>query len=57
MKFIKKFESLSQWYELVGKPDHSVRYVRFVGTAVWGVWFVFAGSWSFGVGIALCLSF
>ena len=25
MKFIKKFESLSQRYGLVGKPDQSVR--------------------------------
>ena len=30
--------------------------IQFAGMAIWGVWFVCVGSWSFGVGIVLCLS-
>ena len=35
MKVLKNFESLSQLYELVGKPDHPVHLIQFAGTTVW----------------------
>ena len=56
-KVLKFFEIFSQPARLVGKPNEPVHWVRFSGTAVWVVFFVCVGSWSFGVGIALRLSF
>ena len=55
-KVMTSFEIFSQPTRLVGKPNQPVHWVRFSGTAVWVVFFVCVGSWSFGVGIALRLS-
>ena len=41
----------------LGKPNQPVHLVQFAGMAVWVVWFVCVGSWLFGVGIELRLSF
>ena len=41
----------------LGKPNQPVHLVQFAGKAVWVVLFVFVGSWLFGVGIELHLSF
>ena len=54
---LKNFESLSQPDELVGKPDHPVHSIQFVGTTVWVFGTVFVGSQSFGVGFLLDLFF
>ena len=40
----------------LGKPNQPVHLVQFAGTVVWVVWFVYVGSWLFGVGIELRLS-
>ena len=57
MKVLKSFEIFPQPDGTVGKLNQPIHWVRFSGMAVWIVWFVCVGSWSFGVGIALCLSF
>ena len=54
-KVLKFFEIFSQPSGLVGKPNQPVHWVRFSGTAVWVLYFLCIGSWSFGVGIALHL--
>ena len=54
-KVLKFFEIFSQLYGLIGKPNQPVHWVRFSGTAVKVLCFVFIGSWSFGFGIALRL--
>ena len=41
-KVLKKFESLSQPAELVGRPDHLVHWVQFSGMEVWVLCFVFS---------------
>ena len=51
------FEIFSQPFGLVGKPNQPVHLVRFAGMAVCVVCVICVHSWSFGVGIALCLSF
>ena len=56
MKVLTSFKIFSQPDGPVGKPNHPVHCVMFVGTAVWVFCFVCVGSWSFGVRIALCLS-
>ena len=55
-KVLKFFKIFSQPARLVGKPNEPVHWVRLSGTAVWVVFFVCVGSWSFGIGIALRLS-
>ena len=54
-KVMKFFEIFSQPSGLVGKLNQSVHWVRFSRTAVWVCFFVYIGSWSFVVRIALCL--
>ena len=54
-KVMKIFGTFSQPYGLVRKQNQPVHFVRFSETAVWVLCFVCIGSWSFGVGIALCL--
>ena len=56
-KVLTSFEIFSQSDGLAGKPNQPVYWVRFAGTAVWVLFFVCVGSWSFGVGIALRLSY
>ena len=56
-KVLKCFEIFSQPTGLFGKPNHLVNWVMFVGTAVWVLFFVCVGSWSFEVRIALNLFF
>ena len=51
------FEIFSQPARPVGKPNQPVHLVRFSRTAVWVIFFVCVGSWPFGVGIKLHLSF
>ena len=55
-KVTTSFEIFSQPAGLVGKPNQPIHWFMFVGTSVLVLWFVFVGSWSFGVGIALALS-
>ena len=52
-KVLKFFEIFSQLSELIGKPNYKVHWVRFSETAVWVLCFVYIGSWSFVVRIAL----
>ena len=47
--------SINHLYRL-GKPNQPVHLVQFAGTAVWVIRFVCVGSWLFGVGIELRLS-
>ena len=54
-KVMKFFEIFSQPSGLVGKPNQPVHWVRFSRTAVCLLLFVYIGSWSFVVRIALCL--
>ena len=54
-KVLKIFEIFSQPYGPVGKPNQPVHWVMFAETTDWVLFFVYVGSWSFGVGIALCL--
>ena len=54
-KVLKFFEIFSQPARPVGKPNQPVHWVMFAGTAVWVLFFVCVGSWSFRVGIALHL--
>ena len=54
-KVLKSFEIFSQPDGPVGKPNQPVHWVMFAITAVWVLFFVCVGSWSFGVRIALCL--
>ena len=54
---MKSFEFFSQPDGLVGKQNYPVHWVRFAGTVVWVLCIVCVGSWSFGVRIALRLSF
>ena len=54
-KVLKFFEIFSQPSVPVGKSNQLVHWVRFSGTAVWVLCFLCIGSWSFGVGIVLCL--
>ena len=56
-KVMKVFEIFSQPSGLVGKQNQPVHFVRFSRTAVWVLFFVYIGSWSFVVRIALCLFF
>ena len=56
-KVLKFFEIFSQPDGLVGKPNQSVHWARFSGTAVWVLFFVCIGYWSFEVRIALCLCY
>ena len=55
-KFLTSFEIISQSAGPIGKPNHLVHWVQFVGMIVWVLCFVCIGSWSFGVRISLCLS-
>ena len=50
------FEIFSQSDGPVGKPNQPVHWVMFVRTTVLVLCFVCVGSWSFGIGITLCLS-
>ena len=52
-KVLKSFEIFSQLDGPVGKPNQPVHWAMFAGTVVWVLFFVYVGSWSFGVGIAL----
>ena len=54
-KVLKSFEIFSQPAEPVGKPNQPLHWVMFAETAVRVLFFVYVGSWSFGVGIALRL--
>ena len=56
-KVLTSFEIFSQPDGPFGKPNQLVHWVRFAETTVWVLCFVCVGSWSFGVGIALRLSF
>ena len=56
-KVLKSFEIFSQPYGPVGKPNQPVHVVMFAGTAVWVFFFVYVGSWSLKVGIALTFVF
>ena len=49
------FEIFSQPARLVGKPNEPVHWVRFSKIPVWVLCFVYIGSWSFVVRIALRL--
>ena len=54
-KVWKVFEIFSPPSGLVGKPNQPVHWVRFSGTVVWVLFFVYISSWSFVVRIALRL--
>ena len=56
-KVLIGFEIFSQLTGLVGKPNQPVHWVRFSEMAVWVLCFVYIGSWSFVVRIALRLFF
>ena len=56
-KVIKSFEIFSQPAGPVEKQKQPIHWVMFSGIAVWVLFFVCVGSWSFGVRIALCLFF
>ena len=56
-KVLKTFEIFYQPDLLVGKPNQNIHWVMFSGTTVWVLFFVYVGSWSFGVGIELRLFF
>ena len=56
-KVLKIFEIFSQPAGPIGKPNHLVHWVMFARTVVWVLFFVYVGSWSFGVIISLCLFF
>ena len=53
---MKIFEIFSQLAGSVGKPNHPIHWVQFTEMVVWVLCFVCVGSWSFRVGIILCLS-
>ena len=55
-KILTSFEIFSQPDGPVGKPNHPIHWVQFPAMTVWVLFFVCVGSWSFGVGIILCLS-
>ena len=55
IKVLKSFEIFSQPDGPVGKPNQPVHWVRFSEMAVWVLFFVCIGSWSFRVRIALRL--
>ena len=57
IKVLTSFEIFSQPEGLVGKLNQPVHMVRFSETAVWVLCFVYIGSWSFVVRIALRLFF
>ena len=54
-KVLKSFEIFSQPAGPVRRPNQTVHWVLFAGTAVWVLCFVCVCSWSFRVGIALRL--
>ena len=54
-KVLTSFEIFSQSSRSIGKPNQSVHWVLFSGTAVWVLCFVCVESWSFGVRISLRL--
>ena len=54
---LKFFEIFSQPSGPFGKTNQLVHQVRFARMSVWVVCVICVGSWSFGVRIALCLSF
>ena len=56
-RVLKFFEIFYQPDEPFGKKNQPVHWVMFVGRAVWVLFFVYVGSWSFKVGIALHLFF
>ena len=56
-KVLTSFEIFSQPTGLVGKPNPPVHWVRFSEMALWVLCFVYIGSWSFAVIIALCEEF
>ena len=56
-KVLKIFEIFSQLAGPVGKPKQLIHWVQFAEMAVLVLCFICVGSWSFGVGIILRLSF
>ena len=55
-KVLASFEIFSQPAGPVGKSNQPVHWVQFSETIVWVLFFVYIGSWSFRVGIAIRLS-